>query len=379
MSESLNSRTLFIIYNDIGLGGVQKKIVDIVENISGDKKSSIKKIYLILSRRRQFELKDDLFLRRIKKQKVVVLRNPQVHLGKFRFPFSLYVFGQVFKHKPDVILTFMRKYIVISVLIKKIFYKSRIKVVAGFDNIATMELADYVKNPLIKLLWKKLVALLFPQADVLIVPSDAAKYDLVDNFNISKDKIKVNKNWVSIRDGAKLNVDKQKLIYIGRIDQQKNIRRMVGIIEKVRKFIPKVRLDIVGSGNEVNIIKKDIAAKTLETNVKLLGSKDNIRKHLVAAKIFLLTSNFEGLPISALEAMACKLPVVTTDYPGASELIVDGKTGYICHSDEEYVDKVVQLLKNPKRRNKMGNAALNYVKKFHSEKNLTAFTKLLFK
>lgn len=379
MRESVNSRTLFIIYNDMGLGGVQKKIVDLIENISGDKKSSIKKIYLLLSRRRQFELKDDLFLRRIKKQKVVVLRSPQVHLGKLRFPFSLYVFGQVFKHKPDVILTFMRKYIVISVLIKKIFYKRRIKVVAGFDNIATMELTDYVKNPLLKLFWKKLVASLFPQSDVLIVPSDAAKYDLINNFNISKNKIKVNKNWVTIRPREELKINNNKLIYVGRIDPQKNIGRMIGIIEKVRKFIPKVRLDIVGNGNEVSVIKKDITAKKLESNVKLLGSKDNIRKHLSAAKIFLLTSNFEGLPISALEAMSYKLPVVTTDYPGASELIINGKTGYVCRSDEEYVDKVVQLLKNPKRRNKMGNAALNYVKKFHSEKNLAAFTKLLFK
>ena len=93
--------------------------------------------------------------------------------------------------------------------------------------------------------------------------------------------------------------------------------------------------------------------------------------------MFCLTSLYEGLPVAALEAMAHGLPVITTAYSGAEELVQNRKTGYICTDKQEYVACIIRLLCDDKQRTKVGRQARAYVRKHHGEENLKRFVGLL--
>lgn len=370
------TNTLFIVYYDVGIGGVQKKIVDIIEYISKNKDSVHKKIFLLLDGRRPFELKDDLFLSRILKSDIKIHRKPQVRFWRFRFPFTVYVLWKALFHKPDTMLSFMRKYIVISVIAKYIFWWRKIKIVAGYDNVASHELEDVVSSPFKRSVWRKLIRFTFPLTDILVVPSDASRSDLVKNFGVPKNKVVVNKNWVFVP--AKWSIKKDNsLLYIGRVDPQKNIGFMIDVVDKIRKFVPLVRLDIVGNGKQIESIKQEIAKKHLTKHIRLVGSQVDVGKYLKTARVFLLTSDYEGLPIAALEAMAYRLPVITTNYPGAGELVVNGKTGFIAKNKVDYIRKVKMLLTNSQKQNSMGIQAQSDIRSRHGIKNLIKFVKLL--
>ncbi len=110
--------------------------------------------------------------------------------------------------------------------------------------------------------------------------------------------------------------------------------------------------------------------------ISFVGVQQDVSQYLSLSKVFCLTSRYEGLPIAALEAMAHGLPVVTTGYPGADELVQESKTGYICMNRAEYVSRVIRLLEDEGLRSRMGERAREYVRMYHGEENLEKFVRL---
>jgi glycosyltransferase involved in cell wall biosynthesis len=147
----------------------------------------------------------------------------------------------------------------------------------------------------------------------------------------------------------------------------------VKIVKELIKTRPNLKAAIVGWGKEMDKISKLIFNEKLEDCIELVGSQKDISKYLTVSKVFLLTSRFEGLPISALEAMVHRLPVISTNYPGSRELIKDGVTGYVCGNKKDFINKLNSLLNNEKVRREMGEKASDWVIKYHSRDNLEAF------
>lgn len=368
---------VFIIFHDLGIGGVQRKIADIVHLISTDKKYEDAKIYIVLDGKKPYDLEEDIFIDEIRKDKVTIFYRPQQRLWRFKFPLTPYVFWKILLLKPSTILSFMKRFSFIAIIMKYFFFWRKIRVVVSYDNVPSLLIpASYKKKARI-ILWKTIVRIFYPLADKVVVPSDEAAQDMINNFHVPSNRVKTNKNWVlrfTDRKGEKIKYD---LIYTGRVDPVKNLSYFVEIVEEIKKIRPRVRACILGWGKEIDKIAKLINEKSLEENIELTGSQKDVSKYLLSSKIFLLTSDFEGLPISALEAMAHALPVIASDYPGATELVRDGKTGYICKSKEDYALKVLELLAKEGERKKMGRRAKEYVKYHHSKKNLENFVNLI--
>jgi glycosyltransferase involved in cell wall biosynthesis len=82
--------------------------------------------------------------------------------------------------------------------------------------------------------------------------------------------------------------------------------------------------------------------------------------HLICARVMLLPSRWEGLPISIIEAMHRGIPVVASNVPGTSELIVDGETGFLVPAEDVdgYASRLRLLLDNEVLRTSMGTRAL---------------------
>lgn len=115
----------------------------------------------------------------------------------------------------------------------------------------------------------------------------------------------------------------------GRLIQQKNQKILVSAMAQVHKVYPDVKCRIYGGGNLRTSLQAQINELGLQDTVTLEGNVKDIHQRLADCGIFVLTSNFEGLSNALIEAMMLGLPCITTDYPGARELILDGENGLL--------------------------------------------------
>ncbi len=134
------------------------------------------------------------------------------------------------------------------------------------------------------------------------------------------------------------------VVYLGRLTYPKNPQRLISVLGKVIEQKPDLKAAIIGTGEMEEEIQQRIADKKLQNNVELLGFRSNPYGILKNAKVMLMTSRWEGLPMCALEAMALGVPIVSTPTDGLKELLEHGRTGYFAESDEALAENVVQLL-----------------------------------
>lgn len=112
----------------------------------------------------------------------------------------------------------------------------------------------------------------------------------------------------------------------GRLDPVKDYPALLWAMMEV-PF--NARLAIAGAGPDEEKLRRLACEYGLETRVRFLGFKRDVRSWMQAADAFVLSSRWEGLPMSLLEAGACGLPCVATDVPGSGEVILPGETGYL--------------------------------------------------
>jgi len=119
---------------------------------------------------------------------------------------------------------------------------------------------------------------------------------------------------------------------VARITYDKDLPTFFSVAEKVTKQLPNVKFVIVGDGygDELKQAKKDVAIKGLDKFVFFTGHRTDLLNIYSSFDLFLMTSLTEGLPNTALEAMALKVPVVSTAVGGVPELVKDQEHGLLC-------------------------------------------------
>jgi glycosyltransferase involved in cell wall biosynthesis len=148
------------------------------------------------------------------------------------------------------------------------------------------------------------------------------------------------------------------LTHIGRFAVQKNHRLLIEAFAQVRSNAPLYLL-LVGGGELENAVREQVAALGLESRVRFLGIRADVADILRASDAFVLSSRWEGNPMSVMEAMAAGLPVVSTAVGGVPELVRDGETGLLVPSEDTgaLAQAIQALVDNPARRQAMGAAA----------------------
>jgi glycosyltransferase involved in cell wall biosynthesis len=121
------------------------------------------------------------------------------------------------------------------------------------------------------------------------------------------------------------------ILYVGRLQKQKNPLLMIDAFAEYHRRNRDSILLMIGAGNLKSSIENRVKEKGLFQSVQLLGvkSQETIVEYYRAADVLLLTSNYEGMPISILEALACGLPVVACDAGEIRQVVKDGFSGEI--------------------------------------------------
>lgn len=146
---------------------------------------------------------------------------------------------------------------------------------------------------------------------------------------------------------------------LSRLDPQKGIDVMIDVAKRVTAQHPEAVFVVAGGGPLDGEVQEWAAKAGMSEAFRFIGPIDTVALHLNAADIFLLTSRWENLPISIVEAFRAGLPVVATDCGGVKEL-VDDAVGSLCQVEDAkgIATALGTLLANPDMRAQKGQAAL---------------------
>jgi N-acetyl-alpha-D-glucosaminyl L-malate synthase BshA len=216
--------------------------------------------------------------------------------------------------------------------------------------------------------------------------SESLKKDTLKTFKIDN-KISVITNFINIDEYSQpLDYCHKKkyapngekiLVHVSNFRKVKRVEDVLHVFDRVRKEVP-TKLILVGDGPERPAI--DALCRQLNTcsDIINLGKITDPKEILSISDVFILPSETESFGLSALEAMAMKVPVISTNSGGLPEVNVEGKTGFL--SDVGDIDDMakntLKLLQNEDLLNTFKENAFNHAKKFDINAILPQYEKL---
>ncbi len=171
----------------------------------------------------------------------------------------------------------------------------------------------------------------------------------------------------------------KRIVNVGRLHPQKNHHLLIQAFGKIAGEFPNYSLVIYGDGILKDELQKQIDDLRLSDRVQLNASRKDVWHCIHTASLFVLTSDYEGMPNALMEAMALGLPCVATDCRpgGARTLIEDGVNGYVVPLGDidALAEKMSFILSHPIEAEKLGCEAKK-ISDSHSDKNV--FDKWMF-
>ena len=210
--------------------------------------------------------------------------------------------------------------------------------------------------------------------------ADGCVFQTVDAINIFRGKIK--KNGIVIENPVKKGLPKwnsvkkhnDSIVTACRLEESKNIPMLLYSFSAICKKYSNYKLFIYGDGPEKDNLNQLINKYKLNNNVFLEGKNANWHNEAIKSKIFILTSNYEGMSNSLLEALSMGIPTISTDHPigGARALIVNSKNGFLIpiNDTEVLTQKMFELIENSELQKKFSIEAEKINEKFDI-KNIT--------
>lgn len=198
----------------------------------------------------------------------------------------------------------------------------------------------------------------------------------VHNMFVRSDKITHIYNPVMPSKGVRkytCDIKAKQIITISRIDPVKGLKILVRIAANVLKKHDDWRWNVYGQTEDAALydeLKQWISVYELTDRLILAGVVDDIETKLCASSICVMTSYYEGLPMSLLEAKSVGLPIVAFDCPtGPSEIVCNGVNGFLidCYDEEQMAEKIVLLIENEELRTDMSHNASLDIDKFSLE------------
>jgi glycosyltransferase involved in cell wall biosynthesis len=162
----------------------------------------------------------------------------------------------------------------------------------------------------------------------------------------------------AVRDRHGLTADEPLLLAAGRLVELKDYRTLIAAVGCLLADRRPCRLIIAGEGPLRAELLRQVREENLTGHIDLPGNVLDLTDLMLAADIFVMTSLWEGLPLSLLEAMACGLPVVGTNVSGIAGVVRDGISGLLTppRQPEALAAAIASLMADPRRRQQMGSA-----------------------
>jgi len=361
MKKYLNKSKKNIIFfcPSIEEGGVEKNLINICNNISQFQRVTL--VTANTNKKKKFN-KNIEFVSP-KKNKF----NNQARLIKSLISIILLI--RNYKKKPTTVISFQSN--IFAIIISKILgYKIIIR--------SNQSPIFYAKN----IIKRKIMKFFFKKANQIIVNSDEFKKEFKKYFNLNSVVIyNLIEDPKTIYKLAKKNLknnffEKSKkiinILSIGRLVEQKNQITILKALDFI-KDKQKYRLMIIGKGVKYKILKSFIKKKKLSKYAKILNYKKNVYPYYLKADVFILSSLYEGLPNTLIEAVSLGVPIISSNCKtGPKEILKNGNYGKL-FKVKDY-KKLSSLIAKTKKKQKI---KLINDKRFNFKLNLKKYQCLI--
>lgn len=225
------------------------------------------------------------------------------------------------------------------------------------------------------------------QSDAVTAVSESLKKDTYINFKNVNSDIQVIPNFISVEEyNAQPHKCPKKtyapngerlLIHVSNFRKVKRVEDVLRVFDKVRKVVPS-KLILIGDGPEKSNIER--LCRELDTcnDIRSLGKVVNPEQILSVADLFILPSQTESFGLAALEAMASRVPVISTNTGGIPEVNIHGYSGYMSNVGdvEDMAKNAISILKDDETLKRFKHNAYEQAKKFDIDKILPMYEKL---
>lgn len=221
------------------------------------------------------------------------------------------------------------------------------------------------------------------KSDGVTAVSESLKKDTMALFNIDK-HIEVIPNFIDFKRFSKLDKlhfkkaiapnNEKILTHTSNFRKVKRIQDVIDVFNLTRKSIP-AKLLMIGDGPERQAAEIQCRNLGIEDDVRFLGKQDAIEELLAVSDLFIMPSESESFGLAALEAMACEVPVISSDAGGIPEVNINGKTGFVLPVKDVVgmAEKAVLLLNNEGMLSDFRENAYQQARKFSLEKILPSY------
>jgi L-malate glycosyltransferase len=221
------------------------------------------------------------------------------------------------------------------------------------------------------------------QSDAVTAVSQYLKEETLKYFKVQKE-ITVIPNFVDFERFSKKKKDHFKIaiapnnekviVHTSNFRKVKRVDDILYIFELIQKKIP-AKLLLMGDGPERNQIEIMTRKMGLMHDVRFLGKIEAVEEVLSIADLFLLPSEKESFGLAALEAMACQVPVISSDAEGIPEVNINGVTGYTSKigNVKEMAENALKILENPETHLRFKLAAFERAKVFDLKKVMVLY------
>lgn len=205
-------------------------------------------------------------------------------------------------------------------------------------------------------------------SDVVVAPSRVTAAELEVDYGARA--VKVIANGVSFADleqAARLEKPDPgrpdhgrppTVLYVGRLRTRKAVAVLLEAMVLVRRRLPEARLIVVGGGEQLPALRRQVVDLDLGAAVELRGAlpRSATVECYASADVYCLPSTYEGFPLAILEAMAAALPIVSTVVSGIPEAVIDRETGLLVPPEdaESLAEALHALLADPQRAQALG-------------------------
>ncbi|WP_421891319.1 N-acetyl-alpha-D-glucosaminyl L-malate synthase BshA [Marinoscillum sp.] len=176
------------------------------------------------------------------------------------------------------------------------------------------------------------------QSDGVTAVSEDLRQDTLEHFDITRD-IAVIPNFIDLERFKKQKkdhfkkaicpLDEKLIVHTSNFRKVKRVQDVIDVFNRVRKVIPS-KLLMVGDGPERHTMEELCRSMCNIDDVRFLGKLEAVEEVLSVSDLFLMTSEKESFGLAALEAMACQVPVISTNAGGLPELNLHGTSGFVC-------------------------------------------------
>lgn len=216
-------------------------------------------------------------------------------------------------------------------------------------------------------------------SDYIITLTEEDKNNYLNNLKIIG-KIDYIYNPIEIKEVKKCSLHSKQIVSVGRLTYQKGFDMLIDVAKDVLEKNKEYKWLILGDGEDKNRLQEKINKYNLQDRLILKGKVSNVEDYYKNSSLYVMTSRFEGLPMTLLEAKSYKMPIVSFDCPtGPSEIIRNNINGYLVKANDikEMSNKVNSVLLDDKKLKKFSDKAELDIDKFNINSIINKWTNIL--